>query len=263
MPIFDIMQNYPLVSTLVASSLIAAAGGFLGAFALLRRMALVGDALSHVALPGIALGILLNFNPFLGSLAFLLFGTTVIWITEHKTRLAIDTLVGVMFVMMLALGALITPEPELLEALFGDIAKLSLRGSLVASALALFVICAMAALSKKLALSMISRELALSSRLRPALLELAYLTLFAIMVAVGIQFTGILLMGSLIIVPAAVARNLAFSMRSYIMLSVLIGITGALASIIVSLWYSLAPGPVFTLMLSGLFFLSVLMKRQS
>ncbi len=262
MPIFETMQNSSLAATIIASSLIAAAGGFLGAFALLRRMALVGDALSHVALPGIALGLLFHFNPFLGALAFLLFGTTIIWVVEHKTRLAVDTLVGVMFVMMLAFGALLTPEEEILEALFGNIAELSLQGALIASALALLMIGAIFILSKKLTLSMISRELALSSRLRPALLEFAYLTLFALMVAVGIQFTGILLMGALIIVPAAIARNLTASMRSYMTASALIGIAGALVSIFIALRYSLAPGPVFALILSGLFFISVALKRQ-
>lgn len=258
----DILQANPIAAALIAASLIAAAGGFLGSFALLRRMALVGDALAHVALPGIALGLLLNFSPFLGALAFLLFGTTIIWVAGHKTRLAVDALVGVMFVMMLALGALLTPEEEILEALFGDITKLSLQGALAASAIALLIIVAMLLLSKKLALSMISQELALSSGLQPALLEFVYLTLFAVMVAVGIQFTGLLLMGALIIVPAAIARNLTASMRAYIGASALIGAVGAVASILIALKYSLAPGPVFTLILSALFFSSIFFKRH-
>src|SRR3990167_10554149 len=116
------MTELGLTQILIAGAFIAAAGGLLGSFALLRRMALVGDALSHVALPGLALGLLFHFNVFFGALAFLLFGTTVIWAIEHRTRIPVDTLVGVLFVVALALGSLLSPKEELLETLFGNIA---------------------------------------------------------------------------------------------------------------------------------------------
>lgn len=254
-------MSAPLWAILTAGSFIAAAGGALGAFALLRRMALVGDAMAHIALPGIALALLLNVNPFLGALCFLLAGALFIWLAERKTRIGVETIVGVVFSMALGLGALLTPELELLEALFGDLAKLSLSDALFASLVALVLLVLLFFISKKLTLSLISQELSRSVGLRPALLELIYLLTFAVIAALGIKFTGLLLMGALIIMPAAVARNLAGSMRSYLFLSVCVGVLGAIASILISLGYAVSPGPVFALLLGSVFFLSTLLRR--
>lgn len=250
----------PLWAVLIAGSFIAAAGGVLGAFALLRRMALVGDAMAHIALPGIAIALLWNANPFLGALCFLLAGALFIWIAERKTRIGVETIVGVVFSMALGLGALLTPELELLEALFGDLTKLSFYEAAFASFAAFLLLVILFSIAKKLTLALISQELSRSVGLNSALLELVYLLIFAVIAALGIKFTGLLLMGALIIMPAAVARNLAGSMRSYLFLSVCVGVLGAVASILLSLGYGVSPGPVFALLLGSLFFLSTLLR---
>ena len=252
--------NFWLV--LAAGSLVAAAGGLLGSFALLRRMALVGDALSHVALPGIALGLLFNFNPFLGSLAFLVFGTLLIWLIEHKTKLPVDTLVGVFFAVALAIGALLTPETEILEALFGDISNINFTDFLAVAIVSALIIGLILFLSRRLMLTMISSDLALSAGFKPHQLELLFLMIFAVTVAIGIKFVGALLMGSLVVIPAATARNLADSMKSYMGLSMLLGVVGAAIGILISYFYNFSPGPSFILFSGLLFFLSIFFKRR-
>ena len=101
------------------------ASGYLGSFMVLKRMALVGDALSHVALPGVALGIVFNFNPILGAFATLFAGIIGVWFIEHKTELPSESIVGLFFTVALAVGILIIPEEDVLEALFGDISQIS------------------------------------------------------------------------------------------------------------------------------------------
>ena len=165
----------PELQIFIAASLIAAAGGMLGSLALLRRMALVGDALSHVALPGVALGILFNLNIFAGALAFLIFGTIIIWAVEHKTKLPVDTLVGVMFTLALAIGALLTPKEDILEALFGDIANISQFDFWLASLISLAIIILLLVFYKKFTLSLISSDLALSAGYKPHILEFLFL----------------------------------------------------------------------------------------
>jgi ABC-type Mn2+/Zn2+ transport system permease subunit len=252
--------NFWLV--LVAGSLVAAAGGLLGSFALLRRMALVGDALSHVALPGIALGLIFNFNPFFGSLVFLILGTLLIWLIEHKTKLPVDTLVGVFFALALAIGALLVPETEILEALFGDISKINFIDFWVVAIASAAIIGLILFLSRRLMLTMISRDLALSAGLKPHALEFLFLMIFALTVAIGVKFVGALLMGSLVVIPAATARNLAGSMKSYMSLSVFLGVIGAVIGILISYFYNFSPGPSFILFSGLLFFLSIFFKRK-
>lgn len=256
------MSNANIYQVLISGILISSAAGLLGTLALLRRMALVGDAMSHIALPGIALGLLLNFNPFFGSLAFLVFGTVSIWFVEHKTKLPVDTLVGVFFALALAIGALLTPEEEILEALFGDITKISFSDFIIASVLAVSIVLLLLKFYKQFTLTMISPDLSLSAGYKPHQLELWFLLVFALIVALGIKFTGALLMGSLIIIPAATARNLAKNMKGYIALAVLFAVAGSVFGILFSDIFGLAPGPVFILFSGALFFLSILFKRM-
>lgn len=263
---FDNFKNMPnfdanLIQMLVAASLIAAAGGILGSFALLRRMALVGDALSHVALPGIALGLLFNFNILLGSFAFLVIGTTLIWAIEHKTKLPVDTLVGIFFTLALALGALITPDEEIMHALFGDITTITSTDFWIASLSSIAVIAALLILHRKLTLALISPDLALSIGIKPHALEFFFLMIFALVVAIGIKFTGALLMGSIIIIPAATARNLARSMHGYLVWSAFLGVFGATLGLLIANAYNLSPGPAFVLISGAIFFLSIFFRR--
>src|SRR5689334_11205585 len=119
------METNSLYLVIISGIFVGLAAGYLGSFMVLRRMSLVGDALSHVALPGVALGILFHFNPFLGAFGTLFLGIVCIWLIEQKTKLSTESLVGMFFTVSLAIGLLITPEPELLEALFGDLSKVS------------------------------------------------------------------------------------------------------------------------------------------
>ena len=251
----------PELQIFIAASLIAAAGGMLGSLALLRRMALVGDALSHVALPGVALGILFNLNIFAGALAFLIFGTIIIWAVEHKTKLPVDTLVGVMFTLALAIGALLTPKEDILEALFGDIANISQFDFWLASLISLAIIILLLVFYKKFTLSLISSDLALSAGYKPHILEFLFLMIFALAVAVGIKFTGALLMGSIIIIPAAASRNIARSMNQYLAISAVFGILGAVLGIFISKFYGFPPGPAFVLFAGALFLISIFFRR--
>ena len=115
------MTSFQIISAIF----IGLAAGYVGSFMILRRMALVGDALSHVALPGLAIALLLNINPFVGAFATLFVGIIAVWLIEKKTELPTESLIGLLFTFSLAVGFLITPEHEILEALFGDISNIS------------------------------------------------------------------------------------------------------------------------------------------
>src|SRR5207245_7725217 len=130
----------PAVYGLVAGIFVGFAAGYVGSLMVLKRMALVGDALSHGALPGLALGILFNFNPFLGAFAFLFAGAILTWYIERTTRLFPESIVGVLFVTALAVGILITPEVDLLEALFGDITTVTLVDALLAVGISVLIV---------------------------------------------------------------------------------------------------------------------------
>jgi len=252
---------HDIILPLLVAAFVAASASLLGSFAILKRMALVGDALSHVALPGMALAILFKFNPFLGAIVFL--GVTVvgIWVIEYNSSLSLETIVGVFFTASLAIGALIMPEHDLIEALFGNITSLTTTESVVSILLSVILIVLLLFIYKRLTLNMVSQEMAQSIGINNKLLELVFLLSFALAVALGIRFVGALLMGSLVIIPAASAKNIAKSLKAFMYGSVVFGVTAAVSGIYISYVYGLSPGPIFILISASIFLVTMLVRQ--
>lgn len=241
---------------------VGVASGYLGSFMVLRRMALVGDALSHVALPGIALAFLFEINPFLGAFGALFLGIIGIWFIENKTQLSTESLVGLFFTTSLAIGLLITPEEELLEALFGDISKISMSDTVLAIALSLLVIGVMGAISKKFILATLSPDLAKSTNINVEKTNFIFMLLVAAIVAVGIKAVGALLMGALVVIPAIASKNITSAMNKYTFFSSMFGLISLVGGIIISNYFHLAPGPVVVLASASIFIISLLLKKE-
>jgi ABC-type Mn2+/Zn2+ transport system permease subunit len=110
---------------LVLSIAMAIAAGLVGCFAVMRRMALAGDALSHVALPGIGVALALQIHPIFGAAAMLFFGALLVWALEERARLATETTIGVVFSAALAIGSITTSGEDLIEALVGGAGELT------------------------------------------------------------------------------------------------------------------------------------------
>jgi zinc transport system permease protein len=239
-----------LLFSLVVGVSVGFAAGYLGSLMVIEKMALVGDALSHVALPGLALGYLLNFNPLVGGFVFLFVSAVLIWHLGRVTKLSFETLVGAAFTLALAVGILIFPNLEALEeALFGDIARVGLMEAVAAIAISLLVVFVTRAIYKKIVLGLISEELATSKRIPVARLNLLYLLLVSLTVAIGIQITGTLLVGFLVITPAAAARTISANLSRYFLLSAVFGVVSAASGILLSSYISsseltVPPGPL-------------------
>lgn len=232
---------------LIVGSIVSAAAGYLGSFMVLRRMSLVGDALSHVALPGMAIALLFHISPIVGALVALTIAVIGIWYLGETSQIYPEALVGVFFTASLAIGILITPEPELLEALFGNIERVTLVEGLVTVVISLLVIIAVKRLSKQLILDTISTELAKSTGISTSRNNLIYLLLVGTIVALGIRFLGTLLTGALVIIPAASAKNVSRGMMQYQAFSVIFGIASALMGVTISILTHFSPGPVVVL----------------
>jgi ABC-type Mn2+/Zn2+ transport system permease subunit len=237
-----------MLETVILSLLIAIfvgiASGYLGSIMVLEKMALVGDALSHVALPGLAIGILFHFNPFIGAFIFLFASAAIIWHVQRVTRLSFEALVGASFTLALAIGIMIIPEAELLEALFGDITKVVLFDAVAAAVISAVTILLTRAIYRRLVLAMISEDLAISKGIDVAKTNLLYLFLVSIVVAIGIKIVGTLLVGFLVIVPAIAAKNLSSDMFRYSLLSAVFGAIAAFSGVLLANYLSLPPGPM-------------------
>ena len=198
------------IDALLLSSGMAAAAGLVGCFAVMRRMALAGDALSHVALPGIGVALALHLHPVFGAATMLFFGALIVWTLEDRSRLATETIIGVLFSAALAVGTLFTSGDDLIEALFGGetgaISRLEVGFGLVAAAV---VTVFMLTRKHALVVALVSPDIARTIGINVRRLNLLYLQMFALTIALGLRYLGVLLMGSLLIIPAATAMRLS------------------------------------------------------
>ncbi|TSC75027.1 MAG: zinc transport system permease protein [Parcubacteria group bacterium Gr01-1014_44] len=252
----------PLILSLIVGGFVGLASGYLGSLMVLRRMSLVGDALSHVALPGLALGLLWNFNPFFGAFGALVLAITLIWLIENRTKLSTETLVGIFFTLSLAIGLIITPEPELLEALFGNISQTALRETILAVIFSLIAIVAVHKIYHRLVLGTISNDLASSVGIRTKKIDFIFLLIVALIVALGIKIVGTLLMGALVIIPAASAKNLAHNLSAYGGLSALFGLISAAGGVYLASLLHFSPGPIVVLASAAIFFVSLIFRKS-
>lgn len=230
----------------LVAAVIGASSGAIGAFILLRRMALVGDALSHVALPGIALALAYGVDPFWGVLVTLLAAALGVFWLESQSLLPVDTLVGLLFTSSLAIGILTIPDTEILESLFGAFPPLSIPAFVATVGAAALCLWLCFRLARPFLFLTVSPDLARIGKVGRGY-ELLLLLLFALIVALGIKLVGTLLMGALTIIPAAIARNLTAGMRRYMVASSVFGAGIAVGGMLAASLWGIRPGPIIIL----------------
>lgn len=248
--------------TLFSGIAVAAASGAVGSILVVRKMTLLSDALSHVALPGIALGILFHFDPLLSGIAVLFLGVLLIWYIETKTNLAIESITGILFVTALAVGALLIPQEDILEAFFGSVKNMSVLNALIQTGVALGILSLVIGYMKPLALSAIAPDLSTAARVSQSRMELFLLILIAFTIAVGVSFVGVLLMSALLIVPAVTAKNIANSFKGFVGISMALSSLSLAAGLTLSNIYNINPGLTTVLISSCIFFVSLIFRER-
>ncbi len=251
----------PSLSALALPVAAAVAAGLVGSFAVLKRMTLASDALSHVALPGIGIALLLNANPVLGGVTALLIGAVVIWLLEHRTTVPTEAIVGVVFSAALAIGSMLTTGEELLEALFGAEQAPGRAETMIGLCVAVVIVGFMLRARHRLLLALVSSDLARTSGVDVVRLDLSYLLAFVLTVALGLRYLGILLMGSLIIIPAATARHLTRRLDTMLGTAVGLAVTATVAGTLGAPLLHLPGGALIITVAAALFAISVLFRR--
>lgn len=249
---------YPVTLALFA----AAASGLVGSFALMKRMTIAGDVISHIALPGLGLALLMKANPLVGAAATLTIGMFLIWHLEKRTNLSAETAIGVMFAASVAIGALITPEGDIIDALFGGFPGITAAGFALGIAATLGIILFILAFKDKLIIALFSPELAISSGINLNRLNLYFLLIFALTVLTGLQFLGGLLMGALIIIPAAIGRQLTHTLSAFLFASAAASVASVAIGFFLASRWGFSLGPAIVTVAAFLFAISLLKKKK-
>lgn len=221
----------------------------LGCFIVWRRMAYFGDVLAHSALLGVALSLLFEVHNSIG--VFAVAALIALCLLTLRGRiyavghLSVDTLLGILSHASLAIGLLVVallPQPQfdLMALLFGDILAVDWYDiAFIYGGLVLFL-GVFSYLFKPLLLLTVSEELAQSEGLAVLPLQIVFMLMTALVIAAAIKLIGVLLISSLMIIPAAVARRFARSPEGMVMLAALFGCVSVVLGLAVSLWLNIA-----------------------
>lgn len=254
------------VRALIAGVGVALMAGPLGCFVVWRRMAYFGDTMAHSALLGVALSILFNLNVIVSVFIVAIAVSLLLMALQAKKALSIDSLLGILSHSALAIGLVIVAfmtwvRIDLIAFLFGDILAVSTQDIAVIWIGAFVVIATLIYLWRPLLASTINPELAVAEGLPVRAANFAFMLLMALVIAIAMKIVGIMLITSLLIIPAATARRFASTPERMAIYASLIGALSVIGGLTGSLQYDTPSGPSIVVAAVVIFVLSVVPRQ--
>lgn len=253
-------MNETTVLGVILALATALAAGMVGSFGLMKRMTLAGDVISHLALPGLGAAFLWHVHPIAGAAVTVAIGIVLIQQLQRRSGLAVETSIGVVFVAALAVGAIITPREDVMDALFGGFGQVTPLELTVGLAGCVAIVWTLHAIRHQLILTIFSPDLAQAMKIDVHRTNFVYLCTFGGTTLLGLRFLGALLVGAMIIVPAATARHLTNSLNRFLVLSSILSIVAVGSGFFVSYRWHLPLGPAIVGIASAMFALSLLKR---
>ena len=263
------MMAYPFIQRAVlASVMVGILCPFVGNFVVLRRMSFFSDAISHSAFAGIAVGAVLGIDLSVSSIAVAIVIALFIAFLSEKTDLSHDTIIGIAFSGAIASGMLVMGmlkgyRADLFAFLFGDILAITGNDLLIILAVSVLSIAALVIFLKPFLQITFNSDLAKVEGINVRLFEYLLFLIIAVVITVSLKILGIILVTSLLIVPAASAKNLASSMKRLFVLSSVFGVVSGVTGLMLSVYLDTSSGPTIVLVSIGIFFLTMLAKRRA
>lgn len=258
--------TYPFIQrALLASIMIGVLCPFVGNFVVLRRMSFFSDAISHSAFAGIAVGAVLGIDLSISSVAVAILIALLIAYLSEKTNLSHDTVIGVAFSGAIATGMLIIGtlkgyRADLFAFLFGDILAITKSDLILIFITAVLTIAILMIFFKPFLQITFNRDLARVEGINVRLFEYLLFLIIAVVITVSLKIIGMILVTSLLIVPAASAKNIASSMKKLFVLSCVFGVISGVVGLIGSVLLNTSSGPTIVLVSIVIFFLTMLKR---
>jgi zinc transport system permease protein len=251
------------VRAILAGVGLALTTGPLGCFIIWRRMAYFGDTIAHSALLGVALSLLFDFNLTLAVFVVAAAVSILLLLLQKRQALSADALLGILSHATLAIGLVMVAfmswvRIDLIAFLFGDILAVSTTDIAMIWGGGILVLVAIAWLWRPLLAATVNPELAEAEGLQPERARLFFMLLMAVVIAIAMKIVGIMLITSLLIIPAAAARRFSSTPERMAVLASLIGAVAVVGGLFGSLTYDTPSGPSIVVAALILFILSLL-----
>ena len=263
---FDFMEYTFMKNAFLAILLVSPVFAIIGTMIVNKKMAFFSDALGHSALTGIAIGMLLGMtNINISMIIFAIVFALLLNFIKNKTTYGADTIISVFSSIAIALGLAILAQSgsfnKYSNYLVGDILSISETEIIYLFIAFILTFVFWYYLFNKLNAVSLNTTLAKSKGINIKLIENIFAVLIAIMVMISIRWVGILLINSLIILPAASSRNVAMSMRSYHLIAILIALFSGILGLIISYYTNIPTGPMIVIISGIIYFITFGIKK--
>lgn len=260
---FSFMKN-----AFIAILLITPLLGLTGTMIVNNKMSFFSDALGHSAMTGIAIGVMVGIDNYIVSMmGFAVIFALCISTIINSSVSSSDTIIGVFSSVGMALGIVILSMngnfSKYSNYLIGDILSIKLSEIFNLLIVLIFVLVIWALCFNHLMLSSINVDLAYSKGINVKFYKNLFAVLIALIVTVSIKWVGILIINSLLVLPAASARNISKSMKSYHIYSILFSLVSGIAGLIISYYVGTSAGGTIVLISALIFFITFFMRSLS
>jgi zinc transport system permease protein len=249
-------------NALLAILLISPIFGILSTMIVNNRMAFFSDALGHGAFTGIVIGALFGFAfPLWSAILFSILFSVAITLVRNKSKMSSDTVIGVFSSAAVALGIFISTQggknfAKLSRFLIGDVLSISPTDIGLLLLVLLVVLIVWFVFFNRLLVASVNRSYAESWGVNTLVVELVFTTLIAVIVTISMQWVGLLVINSLLVLPGATARNVASNIRIYHLLAVIFSLVSGVGGLILSYYLGTATGATIVLLSVSFFLLT-------
>ncbi|ONN43299.1 MULTISPECIES: metal ABC transporter permease [Enterococcus] len=242
---------------LTTSMLVGLASGVIGSFIILRGMSLMGDAISHAVLPGVAISYMFGFSYILGATAFGMLTAGIIGFVTQRSRLKNDTAIGIVFSSFFALGVILISFAQsatnLYHILFGNVLAVRESDMLMTAIVSGIVLLFVFIFYKELKITSFDPMMAKAYGLNTTLVHYLLMFFLTLVAVVSLQTVGTILVISMLITPAATAYLLTDRLAKMIFISATVGVLSAIIGVFYSYSYNWPSGATIVLT-SAVFF---------
>lgn len=253
----DLMTYEFLQKALVTSIMVGIICGVIGSFIVLRGMALMGDAISHAVLPGVAISYMLGINYFYGAVVTGILTALGIGVISQNSRIKNDSSIGLVFSAMFALGiVLITAAQsatDLTQILFGNVLSVRTSDMVITLVVGAIVLLAVFLFYKELLVSSFDETMAAAYGLKVRFIHYGIMVLLTLVTVASLQTVGVVLVVAMLITPASTAYLLTNRLSTMIFLAAFFGAASSIIGLYFSFVYNLPSGPIIVLVTTVIF----------
>lgn len=260
---YDFMKN-----AFLAVLLITPIFAILGTIVVNNRMAFFSDALGHGAFTGIAIGTVIGvIQPIWSAVVFSIAFAILITVIKNKTRSSTDTVIGVFSSTAIALGIVLMTfggngPNKYSSVLVGDLLSIKPEDVGILLILAVIIIVLWIMFFNKMLLVSLNLSLAKSRGINTLAVELAFTSIIAVVITISINWVGLLIINSLLVLPAAAARNVSTNSRQYHVLALLVSVFSGITGLILSYYFNTATSATIVLISAIMYFITLLARKR-